>query len=316
MFLSLFVGLPMLCLLTLAIRPLLQKPGIQAAITGGLCFLGPLALFVLLFLAQYALALFALFTGHYISVSPAGLEYRFWPYRHIRCGWQEVERVGKYYFTDVIYIKAYQIIGSSWSLRRPLKWLNFSNQATVPLNGMQGWPDGELKADLIRFAPGLFDPLSGKPRASAAWLAPGAPTQDERTYAAISHAGALTIPLVVPLIFWWLERKKSAYVRFQALQALVYQVVMLILCVGILASLLAWVLAPYYGLASPNQATVSDTTAWVIVLAVFWLSLALTAILLLMLLYATAATMRAYRGEDFRYPLIGKWLKKFRPKNL
>jgi len=305
LFLSLFLGLPMLCFLSLATRALLQDPGMQAAITGGLCFIGPPALLVLLVLARYGLGVLTDFTGNYIEISPAGLEYRVWPYLHIRCGWQELERVGKYLFTDVIYLKSYQIIGPSWSLRKPLKWFNFSDKTTVPLFGRQGWPDGELKADLLRFAPQLFDPLSGKPRAAAAWLAPGAPTQDERTYAALSHAGALTIPVAVPLIFWWLERKKSAYVRFQALQALVFQVVMLILSIGCVACLLVGVLAPVNGLVSGSGAT--HLSAW-IVLAGFMLSLALFLILLLMLVYATAATVRTYQGADFRYPLIGRWL--------
>ena len=194
-------------------------------------------------------------------------------------------------------------------MRRPLKWLHFSDQTTVPLFGRQGWPDGELKADLLRFSPQLFDPQSGKPRAAAAWLAPGAPTQDERTYAALSHAGALTIPVVVPLIFWWLERKKSAYVRFQALQALVYQVVMLILSIGCVACLLVGVLTPLNGLVSDSSAThfesASHLSAW-IVAAGYMLGLALALVLFLMLLYATAATVRTYQGADFRYPLIGK----------
>ncbi len=309
LFLSLFLGLPMLCFLSLAIRALLQDPGLQAAISGGLCFIGPLALLVLLVLAQYGLGVLTDFTGNDIEISPTGLEYRVWPYLHIRCSWQELERIGKTLFTDAIYLKSYQVIGPSWSLRKPLKWFHFSNQTTVPLFGRQGWPDGELKADLLRFAPQLFDPLSGKPRAAAAWLAPGAPTQDERTYAALSHAGALTIPVVVPLVFWWLERKKSAYVRFQALQALVYQVVMLILSIGCVACLLVGVLAPVNGLVSDSGAThfesASHLSVW-IGLAAFMLGLVLFLILLLMLVYATAASVRTYQGADFRYPLIGK----------
>jgi uncharacterized Tic20 family protein len=257
-------------------------------------------LLALLVVAKYALSVWGRLTS-FIRVAPEGLEYRLWPSRQIRCGWQELERVGKYFLTDVIYLKSFQISGLSWSLRKPLKWLNFSNQVMIPLSGMQGWPEGELKADLVHFAPGLFDPVSGKPAgiAVAGRSYRKALTQDERTYAALAHAGALTIPVLVPLIFWWLERKKSAYVRCQARQALVYQVVMLLLCAGILAGMLA----PVWSLALLKQGGVPEMSVWG---AFFMLSLALSAILVVMVLVATAASVRTYQGEDFRYPLIGR----------
>ncbi len=58
-----------------------------------------------------------------------------------------------------------------------------------------------------------------------------APTQDERIMAALAHI-ALIIPyagLVVPAIVWITQKDKSRWIRFQALQALAYQVALMLL---------------------------------------------------------------------------------------
>ncbi len=49
--------------------------------------------------------------------------------------------------------------------------------------------------------------------------------QDDRIWAAIAHGSALFVFFgpVIPVILWFTLRKKSAYVAFQALQAMIYQ---------------------------------------------------------------------------------------------
>ncbi len=56
------------------------------------------------------------------------------------------------------------------------------------------------------------------------------PTQDERIMAALSHASAI-IPMmgvIAPIVIWATQKDKSSYVVFQALQAIVYQLCMVI----------------------------------------------------------------------------------------
>ena len=60
-------------------------------------------------------------------------------------------------------------------------------------------------------------------------------TQEERTLAALAHGsvllGAVTSGLggiLAALVIWLVQKEKSAYVAFQALQALVYQAVVFV----------------------------------------------------------------------------------------
>jgi uncharacterized Tic20 family protein len=119
------------------------------------------------------------------------------------------------------------------------------------------------------------------------------PSKQERTAAALAHAGALTVPVLIPLVIWRRERKQSAYVGFQARQALAYQAVMVILVIIILASFLAVGLSHFL---SP------------VFLAGCSLAMVLTLVIVAMTVLAYVAIFRVDQGQDFRYPLIGKWL--------
>ena len=57
-----------------------------------------------------------------------------------------------------------------------------------------------------------------QPRAASA-------NQDDRIWVAIVHGSAFLVFFgpIIPVILWFTHRKKSAYVAFQALQAMIYQ---------------------------------------------------------------------------------------------
>jgi len=77
--------------------------------------------------------------------------------------------------------------------------------------------------------------------------------QEERVLAGLAHGSVLLGPLtngvggiVTTLVVWLIQRDKSAYVAFQALQALVYQVVAffftgLVTCCWFAVWMLMWV---------------------------------------------------------------------------
>lgn len=60
--------------------------------------------------------------------------------------------------------------------------------------------------------------------------AAGEPSQDERVMSALAHGAAIIyfMGLIAPIVIWATQREKSAYVRFQALQAVAYQLAMLL----------------------------------------------------------------------------------------
>ena len=149
-------------------------------------------------------------------------------------------------------------------------------------------------------------------------------TDEEKLWAAIAHGSAwvtfiggivsagaiLPISVFVPLIIYFMFRKRSDYVAFHALQAFVLQLIgtvgaMLLLIVGgfvwavgmviamlALLVLVGFVLIPVWALVG-----------LVLLLVVMLLPLA-------MVLYATLATIETYNGRDYRYPIIAKWVDR------
>jgi len=140
-------------------------------------------------------------------------------------------------------------------------------------------------------------------------------TKDERTLAALAHGsivlGLLTNGIggiVTALVIWAVQRDKSAYVAYHALQALIYQAATLLLtmlawcCWGLL-----WMLMIMVPLI--NNPEVYETTPP----AGLWVGMAFMAVPLgiwaLTILYALWGAVRCLGSHDFKYAIIGNWVK-------
>ncbi len=149
-------------------------------------------------------------------------------------------------------------------------------------------------------------------------------TQDERLWATAAHASAwltifggiitigaiLPISIFVPLVIYFMFRKRSDYVAFHALQAFVLQLLgtvgaFALLTIGgtvwalgmVVAALLifllvGFILVPLWGIVGIA-----------LLLAVVLLPVA-------MLFYSVVAAYTTYRGEDYRYPVIARWVDR------
>ncbi|HHQ45040.1 MAG TPA: DUF4870 domain-containing protein [Candidatus Altiarchaeales archaeon] len=108
-------------------------------------------------------------------------------------------------------------------------------------------------------------------------------SNDDNIMAAISHASVIIMPVIVPLIIWLMYKDKSKVVKFQALQALAYQLAVTVVLVVLwfAAIILSFVVVGF-------------------LLIPVVLLLALAA-----LIYALIGAYKTFRGEDFRYALIG-----------
>jgi uncharacterized Tic20 family protein len=125
-------------------------------------------------------------------------------------------------------------------------------------------------------------PPSGPP---SGWGPPGGEqhpsgtTQDERTWALLSHIGCLlgawiAMAFLVPLVIMFVKGSQSAFVRAHAVESLNFQLSMLIY--GLVGVVLAFVLIGFVILP---------------ILAVLWL------------VFVVLATMRASEGRPYRYPI-------------
>ncbi len=125
----------------------------------------------------------------------------------------------------------------------------------------------------------------------------GMDPEDERLWSTLAHlsalAGAVGLMPLGALVIWLVYRDRSPRVGFHALQALLYQAAWLAL----------WVLGALAGLVFV-LVTLGIGLILVLPLAlVFWL---------LPMAHGCYAAYRVSRGEDYRYPVVGRWAEAVR----
>jgi uncharacterized Tic20 family protein len=142
-------------------------------------------------------------------------------------------------------------------------------------------------------------------------------TQDAKVLAALAHGSILLGiftsgmgGIVAALVIWLVQKEKSAYVAFQALQSLVYQVVTFLVtmvvwcCWGLL--LTGVMLVPLFGNPDAYENTATVPVG-------FWLAMASIVIPFgiwgLTILYGLWGALRCLGGYDFKYAIVGKWLE-------
>lgn len=140
-------------------------------------------------------------------------------------------------------------------------------------------------------------------------------SSDERTLAGLAHAsivlGLFTNGvggILAALVIWLTQREKSAYVAAQALQALVYQVLVLAVtmaawcCWG--ALWMAMIFVPLFADPAAFEAS-PPATLW----AGLFLMVVPLAIWAVTILYGLWGAARCLGGHDFEYAIVGSWLR-------
>jgi uncharacterized Tic20 family protein len=125
---------------------------------------------------------------------------------------------------------------------------------------------------------------------------------------ALSHAAvALSGPgILVGVVIWLTQKEKSAYASGQGLQAAVYQLLGMILFIGLW---IAWGI--FYGVSMVpmvlNPEQFEDAPP-----PLFWIALGSMVIPMVLMviwgLYGLWGALRCWRGAEFRYAILGKRL--------
>jgi uncharacterized protein len=149
-------------------------------------------------------------------------------------------------------------------------------------------------------------------------------TDDEKLWSAVAHgsvwitllAGIFTVgagvpvSIFIPLVIYFLFRRKSDYVAFHALQAFVIQLV------GTVGALALLILGGMVWLVGMFIAVLSIAVVVGAVLVPLWslVGLALVGLVaalpVAMIIYGTIATIETYNGRDYRYPFIARWVDR------
>jgi uncharacterized Tic20 family protein len=141
------------------------------------------------------------------------------------------------------------------------------------------------------------------------------PSQDERILAALSHASAL-LPMwgvIAPIVIWVTQKEKSRYVAFQALQALAFQLCMIL--VGIIG--MGCYMVSFFGtfLSVPFTSSQSSQNTDPLFVLAFMIPFIVFGLIFLagfaFIVYGVIGAIMVFQGKPFRYIVIGDRVKHF-----
>lgn len=144
------------------------------------------------------------------------------------------------------------------------------------------------------------------------------PTQDDRIMAALAHATALLpfMGIVAPILIWTTQKDKSPFVSFQALQALVYQLTMLLAWFLGMFCYMCSFFGSFLGIAAAPAAEESaDPLSLLLFLIPTFFPFIIFGLIFLggiaFITYGLVAAVMILQGRDFRYVIIGQRLERY-----
>jgi uncharacterized Tic20 family protein len=315
LFVGIVLGIPLIGFVVMLISLFRAGSKLDTFTTIFACFLSPMIILLSLILFRQTVNVVLSFFS-YTKITPDGIEQKQLPYKHIRCVWSDVDKLGKLVFTDVIYLTSYEVIGLSLSLKSPFRLFS-PKQGFISLSGYDGWPDEQLAGDLKKYVPKLFEvhpiPQEAQPdnKDFQSKDTIGV-SQESRLLVTLSHASVLFsyIGVIVPIMVYAAQKKKSPYTGFQALQALIWQIVALVFNMIAPSCLLGVILASTFIAAFSESNKVPEMFTG----GVFLISILCTTFMLIgnlaFIIYGIVGAIMTYQGKDFRYVIIGKRLEK------
>jgi uncharacterized Tic20 family protein len=140
-------------------------------------------------------------------------------------------------------------------------------------------------------------------------ISPTVPTQNDRIMAALAHVTAILpmMGIIAPIVIWATQKEKSEYVAFQALQAIVFQLTMVLAWFAGMALYMGSFFATFLGMAFAGSSK-SIPIFFFVPFAVMGCMMLGT---LVFIVYGLIGAAMVLQGKDFRYIVIGDQLKKY-----
>ena len=138
------------------------------------------------------------------------------------------------------------------------------------------------------------------------------PTSDERMMGALAHF----FGMLGALIIWAMQKDKSRFVRFQAAQALGFDLLVMAIMLVLVFCLMGVMFIGMFGtiFAAVNSNTSPESVSPFMIFPFLFPSLMFTCILPFSLVFFVArivATVSVLSGNNFRYPFLGQRIEKF-----
>jgi len=130
------------------------------------------------------------------------------------------------------------------------------------------------------------------------------PDSDEKILALFSHLSIFLGGIVLPIIFWAINKDKSRFVRFHALQAIFFHIayVAIIIAVVIIMAIIGIGL----GILSAGTFAAGKDGSLIFVFAMIIFYGLIFISIFIFIGYGIYVGVKSYKGELKRYPVIGK----------
>ncbi len=130
------------------------------------------------------------------------------------------------------------------------------------------------------------------------------PENDEKILALFSHLSIFLGGIVLPIIFWAINKDKSRFVRFHALQAIFFNVAYVVILIAVIIIMAA--IGIGLGVISAGTfAAGKDGSLFLIIGLITFYAFIFISIFVFMG-YGIYVGVKSYKGELRRYPVIGK----------
>lgn len=141
------------------------------------------------------------------------------------------------------------------------------------------------------------------------------PNQDERIMSALAHGSIILfgMGIIAAVVIWVTQKDRSRYVSFQALQALVYQIVGFALYFAGFCCWLAIYFISFIPLMAAAEQGASDPPLFF--LGAMALMVVPFALMGLWILGGLWGAVRTLQGRDFRYLALGHQLERWLTTN-
>lgn len=139
--------------------------------------------------------------------------------------------------------------------------------------------------------------------------------REDQWMAAMGHASAILMlwGLMMPLVVWLTQKDSSPRLRFQSIQAVVYQLLAVVGYFAFMALYMFLFIALLFGGMAASQ-NPQGSTSMVFLLVFLGVILVLMLVFALALptyhLFAMIAGIQVAKGRDYHYPLLGKFLAR------
>lgn len=136
-------------------------------------------------------------------------------------------------------------------------------------------------------------------------------TQDERIIAALSHISILLpmIGIIAPIVIWITQKERSRFVAFQALQAIAFQLLLVVMWFGGMACYMGSFFLTFFGTMARD--VIGHSGPPIAFFLPFVMMFGMLGVMGVFIIYGIVAAVMTFQGKDFRYFLVGKWVERY-----